>query len=738
MLKRIFIFSILILIVFLSIYAKSKQDFCEKWNKLLDTTTNVDLKIRYSKQIVSKADPLCKVRIYAKIGAFYHQKQKLDSVVHFYTKAIKLGEHIKIKEEELWSMYANKSFFLVKNNNQKEALILLQNVKRLIKNDINNNAWLDYYASHELIAEKNKDYYKAIAYSDSTIQLKRRINDTTSLPTNYNNIGSYYYLSSNYEEAIKNILYATELREKQDNPKGLETNYHNLGLFYVEWGQYETGKKFIKKSISRAKEVRNHHGLMLAYSTLARCYRKLQENDNAIKTVDSILVLAKNQKDDITVAGALREKGWVYLNNIKQYDTAEKYFIKSHEIIKLSNNNNNLHQSFKALTEVYIKKKSYKKAGKYLKLLEYITKRMTPLINQQELHKRYSEYYEEIGQPSLAIDHLKKYYTIKDAIANEKVKTQVAHLEKKYDTKKKELKIVTLNKEKEKQKKIAIQAKSRQNLYLLATFFLLSLLITGIWAFRKLRKQQKELVSINQVKNRLFSIIAHDLRGMIIPFQRSGKILKYHIDKENFHRTIEISQELEKNSENLSYMLDNLLNWSLEQMNGYKINPEKISIKNQFRELIASFEQQTIYKKTKINLKYKEDILIEFDKGAFNVIFRNLISNALKYTENGTITIEFKKELNSFICSIIDTGIGMSEKQLQQLFTIEKEQSTIGTQGEKGTGIGLNLVYRFVKMHNGKITVSSKKEIGTQFELNIPILQSLKIKEENVSKFFST
>jgi len=377
------------------------------------------------------------------------------------------------------------------------------------------------------------------------------------------------------------------------------------------------------------------------------------------------------------------------------------------------------------MAKINLKKKKYRESKKYIDLLEKQTELSKILIFKKALHYYKSDYYENTGKSEKALIHLKKFHSIKDSIANGEVKTKVAKLEKKYETKKKELNIVKLIKEKEEQQLVVQKAKAQQNLYLLAAGFLLLLLGIGAWAFRKLRKQQKELSETNQVKNRLFSIIAHDLRGMMIPFQRSGKILKHHIDKGNHQKTIELSQALEQNSESLSNMLDNLLNWSLEQMNGYKMNPEKISISEELSKIIEGYEQQATYKKTKIELKSTEDIAIYMDKGAFHVIFRNLIGNALKYTEEGNIRIAFKNENDLFTCSVMDTGIGMDPTQLENLFTLEEKKSTVGTKGEKGTGLGLNLVYRFIRMH-----VSSEKRLGSRFDIKIPIKEYFQQREE--------
>lgn len=290
--------------------------------------------------------------------------------------------------------------------------------------------------------------------------------------------------------------------------------------------------------------------------------------------------------------------------------------------------------------------------------------------------------------------------------------------------------IVKLNKENAQQKVAVQQAENHKSLYLLVSLFLALLLVVGIWVYIKLRNQQKELASINQVKNRLFSIIAHDLRGMLIPFQRAGRILNYHIEKGNHHRTIELSKELEKNSNSLSNMLDNLLNWSLEQMNGYKAIPQKMLVGEQLKGIIAVQEKQALYKNSQIILEYEEELSVLFDKGAFNLVLRNLISNAIKYTENGKIIVTFFRKSNKVCCLVEDTGVGMSDKQLSELFSVNNMTTTIGTKGEKGTGLGLNLAYRFVKMYDGTIIVSSKLSKGTKFEVCFPLRSSIEVMDK--------
>ncbi|WP_298315275.1 tetratricopeptide repeat-containing sensor histidine kinase [uncultured Aquimarina sp.] len=733
----------LIIIIFLAVnvYAQTPEGFCEQYENQHDTIQNLDKKIQFCHKLISKVDPECKIKLYLHLGQFYGLKRKIDSSLYSYDQAIKLGK--SLKTEELLSLaYVYKAYKIAYNyNNSKneEVIILLEEARKILSKDSMNKAWSQYYGTYSKIAEENIQLQKSLKYLDSAIIVNKRMKDTNRLSTSYHNRGVGFLNLSDYESASQDLIQSIKLANDRDKPNlsQIASSYYVLGACYIQGGeQYETAKKYIKKGIAISKKIGNDYLTLLNYSLLSESYQNLKENEEALNAADSSLFLARKLDDKIEIAQAMRDKGRVYLDNLKDLDKAEKHFLESYEITMSSNNYDDTHiyPSLQGLIDVYLQKEDYSKAKKYLQDFEDVTNNLGSLSHQKEMHKAHSEYYEKVGQSTKALEHFKKYNVIKDSISNSEMKTEIADLEKKYDTKSKELDIVKLTKEKEEQQLVVQKAKAQQNLYLLAACFLLLLLGIGAWAFRKLRKQQKELTSTNQVKNRLFSIIAHDLRGMIIPFQRSGKILKHHIDKGNHEKTIELSQALEQNSESLSNMLDNLLNWSLEQMNGYKMNLENLSIKEELSKIILGYEQQATYKKTKIELEYQNDFNIKFDRGAFHVIFRNLIGNALKYTEGGNIRIKFTSKNDMFLCSVIDTGVGMSKDQLENLFTLEEKKSTVGTQGEKGTGLGLNLVYRFVKMYKGTIQVSSEKRIGTRFDLSMPITISLTKEDGAISK----
>lgn len=725
-------------------FTQSKVN-CDNWSKNLSKIISLEEQLHYCNTTLATVDTNCKIEIYNKIAEIYSDNVKEDSTIYYFDKASQLAK--KQKEKELLAdSYSRKANFLITLQKTEEAKLLLEQAKELLNQYPKSKKRIGYYTAMASLSNYESNYLDAIKYNDSNIAIAKYNTLENVIPDSYHNIGLYYFELSDYEKAAKNLLLSVKLKEKsKENDIG--NTYYILGCCYERWEQYDTAIKYFNKAIAHSNEQKNYNVSMRTYIRLSKSNRNLKLYDDAKKAIDSAINLAKKIDLKDQYAEAITEKGWLYLQNYKDTLKAEKIFLDGHQAALISNNQSTLFFNLQSLLLLYYAKKEFKKAEPYLDIFERAATACNTLGHTREKHNFFYKYYEGIGDYKEAFSHLKDSYKIKDSINNVAIQTKVADLEKKYDTQKKELEIINLEKEKAAQNVLIEKAEFKQGVFLFLALLLITLLLIGYWIFRKIKLQNEalaiaqkqlklsneKLIDLNTVKNRLFSIIAHDLRSMLIPFQRSGKLLKYFIDHNEEDNAIKIANELEKNSNNLSNMLDNLLSWSLNQMNGYSHNPVILSVKSELQEILDGYEQQAIYKQTKLELKFEKDAKVKFDKGAFHVIFRNLIGNALKYTEKGSIRISFEKDFDSLKFYIVDTGVGMTKEQIEKVFQLEKNKTTIGTQGEKGTGIGLNLVYRFVKMNHGTIVVSSEKRIGTQFELTFLISESKEIKQNNES-----
>ncbi|HET8858674.1 HAMP domain-containing sensor histidine kinase [Marivirga sp.] len=235
----------------------------------------------------------------------------------------------------------------------------------------------------------------------------------------------------------------------------------------------------------------------------------------------------------------------------------------------------------------------------------------------------------------------------------------------------------------------------------------------------ELDMEVKKVDELNKVKNKLFSIISHDLRGPIVSLKGIlGLYKKRAVSEEEFKQ---LTHNLENDLYSSSNLLDNLLAWSKSQMQGLEINKTKINLNDELLILKQLFESQLKSKGITIEISIAENHSILVDKESIQIVFRNIISNAIKFTPlGGKISISSKKHNDEMIkLEVTDSGVGIPPEKLNQLFQISKD-TLIGTSSSNGAGIGLLLVKEFIELNNGEVSVDSTLGKGTSFRILLP------------------
>ena len=232
----------------------------------------------------------------------------------------------------------------------------------------------------------------------------------------------------------------------------------------------------------------------------------------------------------------------------------------------------------------------------------------------------------------------------------------------------------------------------------------------------------EKLIALNATKDKFFSIIAHDLRE---PFSSMLVFSDLLIDKFESFNVLQQKKQLNIMSEsihNTYRLLENLLLWSHGQSGTIEFNQKKENLFLLCLETEKSLNQVFVNKSISYFNNVPGDLSVFVDKDMFLTVMRNLISNALKFTqEGGVITINTKPQENEIIVSVNDTGIGMNKEKQEKLFNITQKTSTLGTNKEKGTGLGLVLCKQFIERHGGKIWIKSQESIGSTIYFSIPI-----------------
>ncbi len=239
---------------------------------------------------------------------------------------------------------------------------------------------------------------------------------------------------------------------------------------------------------------------------------------------------------------------------------------------------------------------------------------------------------------------------------------------------------------------------------------------------KELTEAKRELEITNKNKDKFFSIIAHDLKNPFMSILGTSKLLSDSITDLTMKELAEISETMYSSSENLYKLLENLLSWSRLQLGNMKIVPKELEVKPMLDSVCKIFELTAKSKNISLICSIEDNVTAFADEDCFRTILRNLISNALKFTNpGGVVKITSSKSENGDVkFSVADSGIGMDKKTLDKLFDITEKITTRGTEGEAGTGLGLLLCKDLVEKNNGKIYVESKPNKGTTFYFTLP------------------
>jgi PAS domain S-box-containing protein len=236
-----------------------------------------------------------------------------------------------------------------------------------------------------------------------------------------------------------------------------------------------------------------------------------------------------------------------------------------------------------------------------------------------------------------------------------------------------------------------------------------------------IHKINDELENATKNKDKFFSIISHDLRSPLSGIMSLLDIIVTDYDSLDEDEKKEILFEAAKTSKSTFVLMENLLEWSRVQTGKMSFEPQNISLTLVLNSIKNLYNQKLKEKGITLNFDFEPELFVYADLQITETIFRNLISNAIKFTpEFGIIFVSFENRNDSIVVKIKDTGVGMNEKQIAKLFKLDETHSTVGTSGERGTGLGLILCKELVEKQGGNIWIESEVGSGSTFFFTLP------------------
>ena len=237
----------------------------------------------------------------------------------------------------------------------------------------------------------------------------------------------------------------------------------------------------------------------------------------------------------------------------------------------------------------------------------------------------------------------------------------------------------------------------------------------------KVLKQQKQLEELNATKDRLFTIIGHDLRKPALAFRGISKKINRLISKRDFETLDKFGAHIEQSAHTLNSVLDNLLQWAMPKDKLSHHTPVNINLRSNLYDSLEIYQSIAEGKGIELTMEINTNENVLADLHAFNTIIRNLMDNAIKFTAaGGTIKVIADDQLEHVLIRISDTGIGMDSRLIEEINKRQQIKSKKGTSGESGTGLGLGLVLELLQINQGYLNILSEKGMGTTMEIALP------------------
>jgi len=235
-------------------------------------------------------------------------------------------------------------------------------------------------------------------------------------------------------------------------------------------------------------------------------------------------------------------------------------------------------------------------------------------------------------------------------------------------------------------------------------------------------KELKQLLQLNSDKNRFISILAHDLRSPFNGLLGLSEVLIEDIRKLSTDEIEDIANNINKSAKSSFKLLENILSWARAKQGKIPFDPQILNFTNNCEDAVDVLNPIAKAKNITIDFSTGDHINIFADVDMFKAVLRNLVSNAIKFTNaGGTISITAKQMNSNITISVSDNGIGIAPHNLMKLFEMAEVSTTKGTAEETGTGLGLLLCKEFVEKHGGKIWVESEIGKGSNFKFTLPI-----------------
>ena len=630
---------------------------------------------------------------------------------------------VELKEEETDSAlhFANQAeLILLKADPENLLPLLFKNKGKIYSIKLVSDRSLFYYnkAYDEFIKLENHQeigdcalnmgniYYEMANYSEAyyyymhSLNAYERVGDRLGIAMMQNNLGTVAHDMGKLSEAEKHYLNAFGIYNELNRDTDVCTALNNIGLILYDRQQYDSALIYFNEVLGKLDPdslSSNNQRYILSgvYNNIALTYTDLGEHQMALEYLQKGLALALKIADQYIIGSVYTTLGSLF-GEMNQQDSALYYL---HRALRIAKDRGFRHLELETYDEL------------------------------ARLHAGNSNY-------ASAYNWLLRYDTVYKALFNEIQSEQIAQLRTRYEQEIKDKEIEQLQSESQVQKMlnkvfiifiviivslviiiaVNLRSKKRTNQMLSERNIQISNTL------QKLSESEQELQKLNKSKDRIFSVVAHDLRNPVAAVTGFSELLYDNFEQFPVETQKEYLLQILQGTQRIQNLLENLLIWARSQMKAVKYEPGNLKVKNMVDECVKELKANLDHKKIDCQVKIDRKCIVYADKAMIHTVFRNLIMNAVKFSFPGG-KIRITSENGTKMCNVAvsDDGIGIQPEIQDKLFDSNEVVSTPGTTGESGSGLGLIICKEFVERNEGTIWVESEPGNGSSFIVSLPI-----------------
>ncbi len=580
-----------------------------------------------------------------------------------------------------------------------------------------------------LVSKAKSIYYaspdSAMILANRIIALSESINYSSGKFEGLRLVGNSHFLKGRLDSAAYYMFMLLDLAYEA-NDLGMQADVMiDIGQTYDKIGLHSLAYDYFWQSHNIRLKTGNAERLSITFINLAYHYYLRDQLDSALYFYDKTEIILDTIPLTYTKPFLFNELGGVYFKQGK-VELAREYIQKAINLNIHLNNNWDLSFNYIMMANIEMAERNINKAEEYANLALKTSKESNISIENDLIYKILSDVKKEQGLFEKALEYIDKSYSYSDSLDQALNDQKILALDQYKREKENEIsKLKLTNENLEQESRLRIQTLITAGALLILAITIVQLLLL----FRQNKKlksarmviedQNADLKDLNQIKSKLFSIITHDIRNPLSNINGMLKLAKDgQITREEFNT---YAGSLLDQTDKLNKLSETLINWSKSQQKGLTANLESIDLDTIIVQSISYVKYMADSKDISIEYKHKQVEKVKADPNMLMLIFNNLLTNAIKFTpQKGKVLIEIS-ELDKYIeVQVKDTGIGINSDLLENI----KEgniETQIGTDKEKGSGVGLLLTLDLIAFNGGKLWAENNEDGGSSFYVSFPI-----------------